>query len=81
MFYTKDCLGESILEEFATRYFIIKKDSFYGIEIEQNSKEGITCESEYFTENKEVAYTLGQKMQMNSVAPIHLADIIDDFIQ
>lgn len=81
MFYTKDYLGDCTLGEHIIHYFIIKRDQLYGISIEEKTDIGCACETEYFTESEEIAYAIGQKMQTNGVSLVHMASVIDDFIQ
>jgi hypothetical protein len=77
--YTKDYLGTCIMGKDKLQYFVVQKASYYGIVVEQDKEKEKICQMIWFTEEKEKAYLIGQKMVTNEVSMLHIEEIIDDF--
>lgn len=81
MIFEKTYIGENNLEDFRIKYFIIKKDNLYGIEIEENHVDQLICDYEYFTHKQQDAEELAHKMHTGLVTLTTMIEIIDDYIQ
>lgn len=81
MMFEKTCIGENNLENLQIKYFVIKKDNLYGIEIEENHVDQLICDYEYFTHKQHEAEELAHKMSTGLVTLTTMIEIIDDYVQ
>ena len=63
------------------QYFVIEKEKFYGIALEEKKNDCIECAYEYFTEEQQEALHLAQKMYQGKVTLTSITEILDDYIQ
>lgn len=80
MFVKKDFLGSAKVGNDQCSYYLLKKDTAYGIELEQETQSGLMCGIQYFTEDYGEAYQLGMLMKNGQVTLVTMNDIIDDYI-
>lgn len=81
MSITKVYVGEAAEEALQIQYFVIQRERFFGIGLEQHTDEGIKCAYEYFTEKEEEALHLAKLMQRGTVTLTSMTEILDDYIQ
>lgn len=63
-----------------THYYMIQSDSRYGIELVQGDKENLTSTLEWFTEEKDDALKLAKLLCKHGASPIHLDEMIDNYV-
>lgn len=80
MIFYKDLIGKQMLGEDELSYYVVAKETGYGIAIEQESADHVVCDHIYFTEQKELAYRLAKLMAKGQVTLITMPEIIDDFV-
>ena len=76
----KDYVGTQTIEDLSVKYYVIKKDNLFGIEIEENRNNHSLCEYELFTNYHSEALELAQKMQHNIVTLTTMVNILDEYI-
>ncbi|MGL4363556.1 MAG: DUF6514 family protein [Cellulosilyticaceae bacterium] len=80
MLLVKSYLGEENIADLKIKYYVVEKNTFYGIEIEEYHQDTIISEHELFTENKTAAIKLGIMMKNGKVTQCSMHSIIDDCI-
>lgn len=63
-----------------THYYMIQNDSHYGIELVQGNIQTITSTYEWFSEDKDVTLEFIQLLCQHGALPIHLSEMIDNYI-
>lgn len=64
----------------AIHYYMIQNDSHYGIELVQGNKQYLTSTLEWFTEEKEKALELAKLLCKYGASPVHLDEMIDNYV-
>ena len=78
--YRKHYLGSFGLGKKKLQYFIVHRSSYYGIAVEEEKSEDKECQMIWFTEEREQAYSLANKMLENEVSLTHIEDVLDDLV-
>ena len=63
-----------------THYYMIQNDSHYGIELVQDNSQVITSTYEWISDNEKQTLELIQLLCKHGASPIHLSEIIDNYI-
>lgn len=80
MVYNKVCIGEVQNDALNVKYFVIQKERYYGVAIEQLSGDLIECDYEYFTEEQTEAMNVAKLMQKGFVTLTSMTEILDNYI-
>lgn len=80
MMFEKTFIGEKNIDNLLIKYYVVKKDNIYGIEIEEESSNQLLCDYEYFTHKQSEAFELATKMNNGLVTLTTMIDILDDYI-
>lgn len=80
MMFEKTFIGEKNINQFLVKYYVVKRDNIYGVEIEEESSDQLLCDYEYFTHNHCEAFDLATKMNDGLVTLTTMVDILDDYI-
>ncbi|MDA3731271.1 DUF6514 family protein [Niameybacter massiliensis] len=81
MLFNKVYVGEAVENTLQIQYFVIQRENFYGIGLEEATERGILCDYEYFTEEQEEALEVAKMLQQGSVTLTSMTEILDDYIQ
>lgn len=80
MVYNKFCIGEAQNNALHVKYFVVQKERYYGVALEQLSGDLIQCDYEYFTEEQNKAAKVAKLMQEGFVTLTSMTEILDDYI-
>ncbi|OOB78794.1 MAG: hypothetical protein BEN19_08505 [Epulopiscium sp. Nuni2H_MBin003] len=80
MIYEKRLVGEQTVTDYKVVYYLIKKDNFFGIELQETHNTDIMCEQHYFTEDECFAEEACKLICDGAVTCITIADIVCDLV-
>lgn len=80
MIINKKYVGKSNTQTGEIHYYLIQKDSQYGIELMEVDQEEMTSSLEWISENQEETRSFVEMLCRHGASPIHLSEMIDDFI-
>ena len=63
-----------------THYYMIQNDLHYGIELIQGDSQTATSTYEWISDNEEQTLKLTQLLCEHGASPIHLSEIIDNYM-
>ncbi|ONI44362.1 hypothetical protein AN641_07300 [Candidatus Epulonipiscioides gigas] len=78
--YEKNIIGEQFIQGRKHTYYLLEKNSTYGIEIMEESGSKYICYQIYFTEDKNFANKLCNQICEGTVTIPGLEDIIEDAV-
>lgn len=81
MVISKEYIGKHENTQGLIQYYMIKTNTCYGIELVQEHASQITSTAEWFSENREHTLELVQLLCLHGASPIHLSEIIDNYIE
>lgn len=81
MIITREYVGKHLGEDGLFQYYMIKRDAFYGIELVEGSATENISTIEWFSENREKTLALVQLLCLHGASPIHLSEIIDNYVE
>ncbi|MBP3888107.1 MAG: hypothetical protein J6F30_10790 [Cellulosilyticum sp.] len=62
------------------QYYMLQKDSHYGVELLEGEYPDLTSTIEWFSEDKAHALTLIEMLYQHGASSIHLGELIDNYI-
>lgn len=63
-----------------TQYYMLQKDTHFGIELLEGTVPKFTSTIEWFSEDEEHALTLVELLCKHGASSIHLSELIDNYI-
>ena len=80
MIIEKIHVGTVQLNTFEISYYEIKKQDFYGIEVQERYNDKLLSQCEYFTEDEKSAKLFAERCFNGLVTQATLLSLLDDFI-
>lgn len=80
MVILKQYVGKHESPNGAIHYYMIQNDSHYGIELVQGDTNNLISTLEWFSECKESVLSFAQLLCNNGASPIHLSELIDNYV-
>ena len=63
-----------------THYYMIQNDLYYGIELIQGNDQTATSTCEWISDNEEQTFEFIQLLCKHGASPIHLSELIDNYM-
>ena len=80
MVIVKQYIGQYENANELTQYYMIQKDTLYGVELVEKKADYCISTSEWLSENRENTLGFVQSLCLNGASSIHLSELIDDYI-
>ncbi len=84
MYLNKKYVGEvnNVASNKVIEYYVVKnsKTGNYGVELVEKQHEYLESTTEWFTDDFESAVSFVTVLYKNEVSPVHLTEVLDDYI-
>lgn len=81
MIITKEYIGKHEDTQHLVDYYMIKKDSMYGIELLTKEASALISTIEWFSEDRERTLQFTHLLCSQGASPIHLSELVDNQMQ
>ena len=76
----KRYIGTQETQKGTIQYYMIQKDTYYGVELLEGQYPNTISTMEWFSDDVTDAQTFVELLYRNSASSIHLGELIDDYI-